>query len=545
MVILSSIKNFFCDLFGIETKEEKEVRLKEEQSLPQTGEEQKETSDKEKEEKEHQWENVNEQVKFVCQGGKVQCQYCNPPIADLIATSTTVLLQDKPFITTGDKDGKVNFNFTGLCMHPSQQKPFSPPPPCKTVIRLGEWKNYSQTMIDDNNALMVKSTIPCMISGMDLKIIDSGQKAELTQVKPKVKREFRVTKLYWMDENEENNIEMAEKDEKAILFVETEDFKPDQRVTIPQKDTNTGKEYKLRGRLDSFGRTKILWKGGPCPSEEDDYYYEEDSVNNSIEEGKVISEGKPGYYYQEDGTFLGKIGNNENVFITDSSTFGKIKNNEQITESRLIAFTEKYKINNDQLLDRAHWCYGEGGGTMPDQLANSLNNRSKMLGEEQMYAGMTTKSKKDPNNPITSTRQKKIYFEQSIADSKETVNINYKDFKTLFKDYVKANTKEKIENSKEKFKIKEIKKTISSNIKVISGKIKDDLDGAAFWVSGSTGEKYSLDNSKLGTTVTKVSQKSAYGYPATHWFFNFKKANEKKNTIVYMKEIKLEKPSLK
>ena len=112
------------------------------------------------EEKERKWRDPNEDVKYVCQGGKVQCKYCSSPIASLTVTAETVMLQDKPWATVGDNDGKVNFGFTGICTHPKwgNQKP-----PCKAVISLGEWKNFSETIIGNHQALLVKSTIPCMV----------------------------------------------------------------------------------------------------------------------------------------------------------------------------------------------------------------------------------------------------------------------------------------------------------------------------------------------------------------------------------------------
>jgi len=44
------------------------------------------------EEMEQEWADVNEKIKFVCQGGKVQCQFCAPPIANIIVTSSTIML---------------------------------------------------------------------------------------------------------------------------------------------------------------------------------------------------------------------------------------------------------------------------------------------------------------------------------------------------------------------------------------------------------------------------------------------------------------------
>jgi hypothetical protein len=174
----------------LENKEESDSDESEE------GDSSKEMTAKEKEackekKKEREWADTNEQQKYVCNGGKVQCPFANPPMADIVVTSTTIMLQDKPWATVKDKDGKVNFNFTGVCSHPSQQKPPASPPPCKTIISLGEWKDFSETKVGDDNALLVKSTIPCTISGQDIRITDSGQKAELTDVEPKTKQETK------------------------------------------------------------------------------------------------------------------------------------------------------------------------------------------------------------------------------------------------------------------------------------------------------------------------------------------------------------------
>jgi RHS repeat-associated protein len=99
--------------------------------------------------------------------------------------------------------------------------------------------------------------------------------------------------------------------------------------------------------------------------------------------------------------------------------------------AQVIVNNKVLSLNIGQVVDRAHWNYGEGGGTMPNQLANALNNRSKMIGEEEMYAGMTTRNKRTKDNPITSTNQKEIYFEQSKVVDDEDVNPYYKEFKCL------------------------------------------------------------------------------------------------------------------
>jgi hypothetical protein len=215
-------------------------------------------SEEEKEAKEGEWADVNEQLKYVCQGGKVQCQFCAPPVADIIVTSSTIMLQDTPWATVKDKDGKVNFNFTGVCNHPSQQKPSAPPPPCKAVISLGEWKDFSDTMVGNNNALMVKSTIPCMVSGQDLKIIDSGQKAVLEEVKPKVKLTPQIIESYWVNEDGEK-IEKIAPNKKASLVIKTKDYRFGEELTVKLKkkngnEFNSGeKEIELVARVDKDG----------------------------------------------------------------------------------------------------------------------------------------------------------------------------------------------------------------------------------------------------------------------------------------------------
>lgn len=190
------------------------------------------TTNEEKNAKEREWSDVNEDVKFVCHGGKVQCKYCTPPIADIIVTSTQIMLQDKPMATTGDTDGKVNFNFTGVCMHPSQQKPLAPPPPCKAVISLGRWKDYSDTLVDNYNALLVKSKIPCMISGEDLEVIHSGQMATLTDVEPKMTRQPKVVDVYWKEDGNDEKLYIERPGESVTLFIETEDYEEGEMVKV-------------------------------------------------------------------------------------------------------------------------------------------------------------------------------------------------------------------------------------------------------------------------------------------------------------------------
>lgn len=101
------------------------------------------------------------------------------------------------------------------------------------------------------------------------------------------------------------------------------------------------------------------------------------SLANTDQTQSEILKEQPGYYYQKDGTFLGKIENNEDVYITDKGTFDKIKNKEKVEASKVIAFTGKYKLNNKEVLNRANWTYGEGGGYIVERYAMTIENLKK------------------------------------------------------------------------------------------------------------------------------------------------------------------------
>lgn len=190
-------------------------------------------SQKQKEAKKKEWKDPDEDTKYVCHGGKVQCMYCNPPIADIIVTTETIMLQDKPWATVGDKDGKVNFGFTGVCMHPSQQKPLSPPPPCKAVISLGQWKDFSDTLVGNHHALLAKSTIPCTISGGDIKIIHSGQTATLTKINPIEQiAKKTITDVYWIEEDTGRKVREIRQGQEVDLYIKTKGYKEGEQATV-------------------------------------------------------------------------------------------------------------------------------------------------------------------------------------------------------------------------------------------------------------------------------------------------------------------------
>lgn len=215
-----------------------------------------------KKKEEMKWNDVNEPVKYVCQGAKVLCMYCSVPIGDIMVTSTQVKLQDTFWATNGDRNGAPapNIVFKGLCMHPRWG---ISRPPCISVIQLGVWKNVSQTHIDNHNALLRKSTIPCLHSMQDIQIIHSGQKCIPEELKIKTRKFPRIREIYWMDAEMENKITSASIGDKVSLLVRTKDFNPGESVTVKIKEKDNRNVIKgkksiiLGGTVNDDGIAKL------------------------------------------------------------------------------------------------------------------------------------------------------------------------------------------------------------------------------------------------------------------------------------------------
>lgn len=215
----------------------------------------KKAKEEEKEKEPRKWSDVSEEDKFLVHGGKIQCSFCSVPIADFIVTSNTISLQGKYYGTVADCDGKTNFDFQGVCSaYPSISKP-----PCKSVIQLGQWKKFSDTHINDDKALVVRSTIPCMISGQDLKIVNSGQIEVLTDVEPRVVKSPRITQLFWIDAETHKRLRKIKFDKKVKLCFITADYEVGETVkaTVKRKSgevfENDVEELTFSGIVDSDG----------------------------------------------------------------------------------------------------------------------------------------------------------------------------------------------------------------------------------------------------------------------------------------------------
>jgi len=103
------------------------------------------------------------------------------------------------------------------------------------VISLGQWENCSETKINDDNALLVKSTIKCNVSGEDIKIVDSGQKADLTELEPVTSPEMKIYDAYWIDEdyNEQRDLNV---NRPVTLYIQMQNYIPGAKIEFYFED---------------------------------------------------------------------------------------------------------------------------------------------------------------------------------------------------------------------------------------------------------------------------------------------------------------------
>ncbi|KQB40460.1 type VI secretion system tube protein TssD [Flavobacterium aquidurense] len=181
-----------------------------------------------------------------------------------------------------------------------------------------------------------------------------------------------------------------------------------------------------------------------------------------------------GHFYTKNGFYLGKIGSGDDVYITNELTFLELQKGKDVSKDQIIYFTEIYKFNNEQLLYRAHWVYGEGGGFFTDYYAHAIKNLRKhgvwgpankpYPSDESMYKQkMTHKDKKT----------KKIINMYPGYFNGTDGNINSKAFSKARKNLIEINSLIRANDA------------IKSIIGSIDETIKDPTDGCYQWVGGS------------------------------------------------------------
>lgn len=81
-----------------------------------------------------------------------------------------------------------------------------------------------------------------------------------------------------------------------------------------------------------------------------------------------------GYFYTKEGKYLGKIGADDNVYITDQVSFSELEKGKTLSDDKIIYFTEKSLLNNEDFLNRANWVFGEGGSVFAGRYAVTIKN---------------------------------------------------------------------------------------------------------------------------------------------------------------------------
>jgi hypothetical protein len=109
-------------------------------------------------------------LKLVISGAKVQCTLCTNPVGTLMVNFPVPTTQNKPTATEQDNT-KTSLIFTGNCIKSPKVSI-----PCVAIIQLAKWQNTGSFKVQDKAPLLLKSTIKCMYGGVDIKIIDCGQR---------------------------------------------------------------------------------------------------------------------------------------------------------------------------------------------------------------------------------------------------------------------------------------------------------------------------------------------------------------------------------
>lgn len=220
-----------------------------------------------------------------------------------------------------------------------------------------------------------------------------------------------------------------------------------------------------------------------------------------------------GHFYTKEGVYLGKSGSGNNVYISDEATFLELQKSKNASKDKLTNFTEKYGFNNDQLLYRMHWAYGEGGGFFTDYYAHAIKNLRKhgvwgpankpYPSDEAMYKQKMTHKNKKTGKILNMYPG---YFNGTDG------NVNSKAFSKARKNLIELNSLIRANDA------------VKSIIGSIDGTIKDPTDGCYQWVGGSGTEgmlsKNPDANNATGVVnkTNKIDNASFY-----HTFYKIKK----------------------
>jgi len=206
-----------------------------------------------------------------------------------------------------------------------------------------------------------------------------------------------------------------------------------------------------------------------------------------------------GDYYDKDGKHLGSDGiKDDKAYVTDQETVDKNTgskdkktNWDAVKKSnRTTDLTQKYKMTNSSLLNRANWAYGEGGGQLLSYYAHAINNLSNhgyskykaFESDEAMYKFSMTH---DANGNGKVERPEECLFPGYFEGT------NGSDYAKSF-----ANAR-KIGNYTPTMEI-----AIGETIKAKIGLITDPTRGAYQWAGGGLAER--TNNNKTDKFINKT-----------------------------------------
>ncbi|MFV0507002.1 MAG: DUF4280 domain-containing protein [Bacteroidales bacterium] len=163
---------------------------------------------------------ASDDVKFVIDGAKLECQLCTNPEGTLKVLLDTPKTQDKRTATVAEKDSN-SLVFMGNCKKSPWQST-----PCKVAMQLTEWQDIGKGLYQDNAPLLLKSTIICAYGGVPIKITDCGQRNKPQKVNTEsaplpIHEDARIIDFYYTDKDGNCDVELTYGDD-AFLVLETE-----------------------------------------------------------------------------------------------------------------------------------------------------------------------------------------------------------------------------------------------------------------------------------------------------------------------------------
>lgn len=220
-----------------------------------------------------------------------------------------------------------------------------------------------------------------------------------------------------------------------------------------------------------------------------------------------------GFYYLKDGTYLGKIGNKNEVLVTDRFTYNALLVNDSIYPSKVVDLTQQCKLSHSDFLNRVNWTYGEGGGMAADFYASTIANMAEIDGEHGMYKHMNEGVKSNAANNKTK------YFVEY-----DGTNGNYKRFKRYRKAILQNKSLDKGLKNHHKF----LKEATRANISILLGNTEDITAGAINKAGGKNAILYSQLHNVPGQKMHVIKAvNKASGYTSYHIFY---KLGKKQNT---------------